>query len=283
MIFNPVSGGGRGLKAARSAEAYIAARGRQVEMIESRSLEHARECAAAAARDGRPVLACGGDGLIGAVAAGCAEADGVLALIPGGRGNDLARALGVPTDTDKACGVALNGTEARIDLGEGNGRPFCCIASLGFDSDANRIANEAEGNGSLVYLIAALKALRAWKPATFTLDLDGRRREVRGFSVIVANTRAYGGGMLIAPDADPDDGLFDVVTISDGPKLTFLARLPLVFAGRHVRSGPVEVERAARVEISADRPFEVYADGDPLCSLPATITIRRSALRVMLP
>lgn len=283
LIFNPVSGGGRGSKVSAAAAAWFAERGIECETVASRSLDHAREMAVAAGESGRLVAACGGDGLIAAVAAGCAETGAVLSVIPGGRGNDLARALGVPADTSEACALVVSGVPTRIDLGEGNGREFCCIASVGFDSDANRLANEASGNGSLVYLSAALKALRAWKPARFTLRLDGAEREFSGYSVVVANSKAYGGGMLVAPDADPTDGLFDVVMISEGSKVTFLLRLPLVFLGRHVRSSNVTVERASRVEISADRDFEVYADGDPLCPLPATITMRPRALDVLLP
>ena len=283
MIWSPVSGGGRGASAARRAEAFFAERGIPVESVPSQSLAHATAVAVEASNAGHTVAACGGDGLIGAVAAGCSEADGLLGIVPGGRGNDLARALGIPTDTDAACALVLGGEERRIDLGSGNGRPFCCIASLGFDSDANRLANEAAGNGSLVYLSAALRALKRWRPATFHLVLDGRKRSFRGYSVVVANTRAYGGGMMIAPDADPTDGQFDVITIADGPKASFLLRLPLVFLGRHVASPDVTVERASRVEIEADRQFDVYADGDPLCPLPATIEVLPKALRVRLP
>lgn len=268
---------------AADAVAFFAERGVALDVVESRSLDHARDEAGAASRDGRTVLACGGDGLIGAVAAGCSEFGGLLSLVPGGRGNDLARALGVPTDTAEACSIAINGTERTIDLGSGNGNSFCCIASVGFDSDANRIANEAAGNGSLVYLGAALKALREWRPARFTLTLDGREETFTGYSVVVANSRAYGGGMLIAPNADPFDGMFDVVTIRDGSKLGFLMRLPLVFSGRHIRSEDVTVQRASVVTIEADRQFDVFADGDPLCSLPARIEVRASALRILLP
>lgn len=282
LIYNPVSGGGKGAEAAKKAETELRRHGVDFTSVATTSLEHAEQLALEAARAGRVSLACGGDGVIGAVARGCAEADGVLALVPGGRGNDLARALGIPVETDAAIDLALNGVERRIDLGSGNGVSFCCIASCGYDSDANRIANELSGNGSLDYVKAAIKALIRWRPARFSLLLDGRERRFTGYSVIVANTMAYGGGMRIAPDADPADGMFDVVTIEDGSKLMFFLRFPLVFAGRHTGSKVVNVERARTVEIKADRQFEVYADGDPLCSLPAKIEMREGAVRIML-
>jgi len=268
---------------AEAARAYFAARGIELKCQPTESLDHATELAVAAGSEGSTVLACGGDGLIGAVARGCADVGAAMALVPAGRGNDLARALGVPTDTEQALEIAINGREDSIDLGLGNGTSFCCIASCGFDSDANRIANELPGNGPLDYVKAALQALKAWKPARFTLTCDGVESSFTGYSVIVANTLAYGGGMKIAPEADPRDGKFDVVTIVDGPKLNFLLRFPLVFAGKHTKSPTVDVRRAARVEISADRAFTLYADGDPLCDLPAVIEVSPAAVRVLLP
>jgi YegS/Rv2252/BmrU family lipid kinase len=282
LIYNPVSGGGKGAEAATKAEASLRLRGVEFTSVPTKSLEHAEQLGREAAESGRVSLACGGDGVIGAVARGCSQGDGVLALVPGGRGNDFARALGLPVDTDEAIEVALSGVERRIDLGSGNEVSFCCIASCGYDSDANRIANELSGNGSLDYVRAAIKALINWRPAQFTLVLDGREREFSGYSVVVANTMAYGGGMKIAPDADPADGMFDVVTIEDSSKLVFFLRFPLVFAGKHTGSKVVKVERARTVEIKADRDFVVYADGDPLCSLPAKIEVREGAVRMML-
>ena len=283
LVFNPHSGGGRGSQVAEKTRLQFNSLGIDLECQATESLEHATELATAAGTQGRIVLACGGDGLIAAVARGCASVDAPMALVPAGRGNDLARALGVPTETQKALQVALDGREDRIDLGMANGSSFCCIASCGFDSDANRIANELPGNGPLDYVKAALQALRAWKPARFTLTCDGVESSFTGYSVIVANTLAYGGGMKIAPDADPRDGRFDVVTIIDGPKLNFLLRFPLVFAGKHTKSPTVDVRRAATVKIAADRPFTLYADGDPLCDLPAVIEVSAAAVRVLLP
>ena len=283
MIVNPAAGGGRGERVAREFAAHLAERGIEYRVEFTKSLEHATELASLAAADGRIAAACGGDGLIGAAARGCAAGDGRLALVAGGRGNDLIRALGLPGDPEGAAAVVAAGVERRIDLGTANGKTFCCIASCGFDSDANRLANEAEGDGSLVYFLAAVKALRNWKPATFSVSLDGVERSFTGYSVVVANSKAYGGGMLIAPDADPTDGTFDVVTIADGSKLSFLARLPSVFRGTHLKSPDVSVARARRVEISADRPFTLFADGDPLCDLPAVIEVLPGAVRVLFP
>ena len=108
-------------------------------------------------------------------------------------------------------------------------------------------------------------------------------RTLTGYTVAVASSRAYGGGMMIAPDASLDDGLLDVVMIGEMPKLRFLALLPTVFKGWHVRLPGVEVLRAKEVRVSADRPFTVYADGDPIAELPVSIRALPRAVRVIVP
>src|SRR5258708_40358623 len=127
----------------------------------------------------------------------------LLGVLPGGRGNDLAGVLGIPADAAAACAVIARGHEQDLDLGAVNGRTFIGIASAGFDSDANRIANAAPARlGNLVYAYGALRALVAWRPARFELELDsGERHTASGYSVAVANSRAYGGGRLVAPRA----------------------------------------------------------------------------------
>jgi diacylglycerol kinase family enzyme len=167
---------------------------------------------------------------------------------------------------------------------EVNGRRFLGIASCGFDSDANRIANEARFvKGNLVYLYAALRALAAWKPAKFEVTLDAEGHAFTGWAVAAANSRAYGGGMFLAPDAELDDGKLDVVMTSDTSKLRCLVNLPKVFKGTHVENPEVTVLRASEVQIAADRPFAVYADGDPIADLPATIRVLPRALEVIAP
>src|SRR5207248_3920192 len=129
--------------------------------------------------------------------------DGVLGVLPGGRGNDLARVLGIPSDPAAAVGVLASGHVRSLDLGEVQGRTFVGIASCGFDSEANRVANQARiVRGNLVYAYGALRALAGWRPATFTVTLDrSEPRTVTGYTIAAANSKAYGGGMFLAPDA----------------------------------------------------------------------------------
>jgi YegS/Rv2252/BmrU family lipid kinase len=220
--------------------------------------------------------------------------DAVLGVIPGGRGNDLARVLEIPDDVQAAAAIVADGHTRRVDLGlvEGQrpgagGQAFVGIASAGFDSDANRIANDAPAwLGGLVYVYGALRALAQWRPAHFEIELDppGERLGFSAFSVGAANSKAYGGGMRAAPDAMLDDGLLEVVILESVGKLTFLTKiLPKVFSGTHVREPGVNVFRAHEITLSADRPFTMYADGDPIGELPVRVRALQGAITMLTP
>ncbi|MDQ6751788.1 MAG: diacylglycerol kinase family lipid kinase [Actinomycetota bacterium] len=284
LIVNPAAGGGRAASILPAVESALERLEIDFHTERTRSLEHAEDLARAAVAAGEIAATLSGDGLVGRVAGVLADSEGILAILPGGRGNDLARVLGIPHDPPGACAVIADGRVRELDVGDVGGRSFIGIASCGFDSEANRIANEtALVGGRLVYAYGALRALAAWKPARFELELDGRPVAFTGYSVIVANSRAYGGGMYIAPDAELDDGLFDVVLIGAVPKRRFLLNLPKVFKGSHVRSPTVQVQRAREVRVSADRAFAVYADGDPIGEIPLLIRARRRVLQVCVP
>jgi YegS/Rv2252/BmrU family lipid kinase len=284
IIVNPAAGGGRARRALPELEAALRARSLNYRLVLTRSLDHGRDEALRGAAAGEIPVVMSGDGMIGQIGGVLAGGEVPMGVIPGGRGNDLARVLGIPTEIPGAVDVLATGSTRAIDVGEVNGSRFLGIASCGFDSDANRIANDARFvKGNLVYLYAALRALAAWKPARFEVVLDGDPRRFTGYSVAAANNKAFGGGMFIAPEAELDDGKLDVVWVAQVAKLRFLANLPKVFKGRHVDNEEVTVLRAAEVAISADRPFAVYADGDHLADLPATIRLLPRALTVVAP
>jgi YegS/Rv2252/BmrU family lipid kinase len=285
LIVNPSSGSGRGGELLPEVERQLRARRIEFGTVVTRSLEHGIDEARAAVGRGESPVVMSGDGLIGQIGGALADSGATMGIIPGGRGNDLARVLGIPTEPAEAVALLAQGTTREIDVGEVNGKRFLGIASIGFDSVANEIANETRiVRGNLVYAYAALRALAAWKPARFKVKLDGRETvSCDGYSVAVANSRAFGGGMFIAPEAELDDGLFDVVMTGRTSKLRFLTGLPKVFKGKHVEEEQVRVLRAAEVEVSADRAFAVYADGEHLADLPAGLRVLRGALTVIAP
>ncbi|MGH2983447.1 MAG: diacylglycerol/lipid kinase family protein [Solirubrobacterales bacterium] len=287
LLVNPSSGGGRARKLLPEVEQELERRQIVFRTVESRSLEHGVGEARRAADAGEIPVVMSGDGLIGQVGGALAGTGAAMGILPGGRGNDLARVLAIPPDPAGAVAVLADGNEREIDVGEVNGSRFLCIASFGFDSEANRIANEARVvRGNLVYAYAALRAMAAWHPATFTVSVNGGDpMNFTGYSVAVANSRAFGGGMYVAPHARLDDGRFDVIVIGEIGKLHYLANLPKVFKGTHVEGDEVTELPAAGAEISvsADRDFAVYADGEHLADLPAKLRVLPRALRLIAP
>ena len=288
LIVNPAAGGGKAGRLGPELERTLRGHGLTVRRVETRDLPHARELALAAAGLGETVVALSGDGMLGAIADALRTIPGaVLGVLPGGRGNDFARVLGIADDPQAACATIAYGGPRPVDVGEAAGRAFVGIASVGFDSDANRIANEAPSwLGGLVYTYGALRALASWRPATFEIELDppGERHTFTGYSVGTANSKAYGGGMYAAPDALLDDGLLEVVVVEAMSRRRFLADLlPKVFKGTHVQLPTVRVFRAKEVEISADRPFTMYADGDPIADLPVRVRALQGAINMLVP
>lgn len=284
LLVNPVSAGGKTLKLLPAVEAALDARRAVFRVQRTRSLEHGAEQAQLAVEAGELPVVMSGDGLVGAVGGAMAGAETPLGIVPGGRGNDLARVLAIPSDPEEAVANLFAGESRRIDVGEANGRRFLGIVSVGFDSEANRLANETHFlRGNLVYAYAALRTLAGWKPARFTIRVDEERMRLTGYSVSVANSSAFGGGMYIAPAAKLDDGEFDIVTVGPVSRLRFVGNLPKVFKGTHVEEDEVRVFRAPHLELSASRPFPVYADGEHLTDLPASLRVLPRALSVLAP
>jgi YegS/Rv2252/BmrU family lipid kinase len=284
LLVNPASAHGRTLKLLPGLERELDARRIPFRVERTRGLEDGVERALRAADGDEVPVVISGDGLIGAVGGALAGSETPLGIVPGGRGNDLARVLGIPAEPEAAAAMLAAGQTRRIDVGEVNGKRFLGIVSVGFDSEANRLANETRWlRGNLVYAYAGVRTLLGWKPARFTIRVGEERERFSGHSVSVANNKAFGGGMFIAPDADLTDGEFDVVTVGEHGKLRSLAILPKVFKGTHVEEDEVRVFRASRLELSASRPFPVYADGEHLTDLPAKLRVLPRALSVIVP
>lgn len=288
LVHNPTAGGGRAGRLVAQAAERLRADGVETQQHRTRSLEDARLAACQAARSFDAIVAVGGDGTVGACAAGLADAAApvraALGVVPAGGGNDAARSLGLPAGDPLAAAGMLAGLRRRpADLATVAGRAYLNVAGAGFDSEVNRVANQRLGwaGNRPRYVGAVLAELVVGRVATFELTLDGRPTRLRGWLVAVANGPSYGGGMKVAPHASLDDGLLDVVVIHEIGKLEFLRTFPKVFSGRHVEHPAVAVHRAARVDLDADRTLAVYADGEPAGTLPATFEVRRAAITVL--
>jgi diacylglycerol kinase (ATP) len=288
LACNPASRGGRGARALPGVLERLHRAGVEVQVRRTASLGDARKTACDAAAEVDAVLAMGGDGMVGACASGLADAGpdarAALGVVPAGGGNDLARALGLPTGDPLAAAGLLPGLpRRRVDLARADGLRFLNVAGAGFDAEVNRLANTRLRRApmTLRYVGALLAKLAVERPARFALTLDGRRQELAAWLVVVANGRSYGGGMLVAPGARLDDGLLDVVVVGGLGRAGFLATFPKVYAGRHLAHAMVAVHHARRVELAADRPRAVYADGEHAGELPMAFGVEAAALTVL--
>jgi diacylglycerol kinase (ATP) len=289
LIVNPHAGGGRAATLLPAATATLTTAGVAHRVVESASLGHARELAAQAASAGEVVVAVGGDGMAGALAGATSAAGGCFGLIPAGRGNDLARVLGIPSGGAAAAEVLGSGEVGQIDLiGVGvAGEPELIVAGsvyAGLPALAGQVANATRLlRGPLVYPVAALRVLAGWQPATFTVQITGRPAmdAFPGYAVVVANSPFFGAGMQVAPPALIDDGVLDLVLMRQAAKLTFVRALLAIKDGKHVDLPQISLDRGAEVTISMSRDLPAAADGEPLacaCPLPAGTPLRIRAL-----
>ena len=284
LIYNPSAGRGRAARVLPVVERALRAREVPFRVRRTDSLAHARTLARATIAAGEVAAALGGDGLLGAVAGELRGTNGVMGVLPGGRGNDFARKLGIGPDPERACDVLAAGRERAVDVADAGGRTFLGIASAGFDSDVQVIANATRVPlGQLVYVYATLRALASWREAGWKVTVDGAAHAFTGYSVAVANSGVFGGGMYLVPDASLDDGLLDVVLTGACPKRRYLAAVPKVFRGTHVGSPNLTFLRGREIAFEADRPFAAFADGDPLAELPVAIRVVPRALKVLVP
>lgn len=282
LLINPIAGNGQAIHILKKVEEALTHLSVNFRTVITENVQHAQQIATQAITRGEYIAIVGGDGTARAIAGILNELDGVLAVIPAGRGNDLVRMLKIPLDPVAACTVLASGVETTIDMGKVNNQPFLGICSLGFDSIANQLANKVRLiKGRAVYLYGGLRTLLGWKSIKFNLNIDGNAFEHIGYTVAVANSQIYGGGMYLAPTASMKDGLLDVVLIGNVSKFRMLLNFPRVFKGTHTKEAGFEIMHGRNIKIDTDSRFTIFADGDSISSPPANIQIIPNALRVL--
>jgi YegS/Rv2252/BmrU family lipid kinase len=248
---------------------------------------------AQAASEGRDALlvVIGGDGTVNEVANGVAGTDAEVAVLPCGTGQDFGRTHGIPSDFEGAVRVALGSATrtidlGRVELGSGTSRFFANVGSAGMSGAVAQRANAMTKRfgGRATFFYALTREFLAWQNTRVTVELEGDvRREGLMHDVIVANGHWHGGGMKLAPDAEQDDGLFDVVFIGDVDKLDFLTTAPKLYSGRYLSHPKVELLRSSSVAIEADEPLPLEVDGEPIGTTPARFEVVPGALRLRVP
>ncbi|WP_432250560.1 diacylglycerol/lipid kinase family protein [Streptomyces sanyensis] len=286
-VVNPAAGGSSGTAALLPLARLLREAGAELDTRYSRSLDHARELAREAGAQGRVVLAVGGDGMAGCVGGALSGTAARFGLVPAGRGNDFARALGLPTDAAGLAEVLLHAAPRPVDTIEVSSAAHGGAAVLGsvyagVDAVANRHANTSRLlRGAASYYAGGLRAVAGWRPAEYRITVDGAEHAYRGYTVVAANSGYYGFGRLVAPGARVDDGLLDVVVIRHGPKRLFFTIMDELRTGAHLHRPQVEVLRGREVRIEADRSLPYGADGEVDGALPVTARVRPGALNVL--
>ncbi|MFC7817205.1 MULTISPECIES: YegS/Rv2252/BmrU family lipid kinase [unclassified Streptomyces] len=286
-VVNPTAGGATSAAALLGVARLLREAGAGLETEYSRSLGHAREIARRAGERGRVVLAVGGDGMAGGIGGALSGTGATLGLVPAGRGNDFARALGLPTEPAALAEVLLRGEPRPVDTIELTSAAHDRTVVLGsvyagVDALANRHANETRLlRGAASYYAGALRAVTGWRATRYRVTVDGEEHAFTGYTTVAANSGYYGFNRRIAPSARVDDGLLDVVMIHHAPRLLFFALMRELESGGHVRRPQVRVLRGREVRIEADRAVPYGADGEVEALVPVTARVLPGALRVL--
>lgn len=317
LFVSSLSGKGRALRRAPKVAALLRSQGWNVDVrVTHRSDDPA---ALAAACTNHWVAVLGGDGYIARIATQVGARGGVVIPLPGGRGNDLCRCLGIGTDAvahvrslpsaSQICaegagehprirGVdamqvrALNGVnEGQNATGqrpaspakdlEENPAQVLGIVSFGLDALANQIANDTSfASGTLAYAWGALRALQQFQPTTMEIEVDGERRRIRGWLVSVSNSGWFGGGINIVPSSNPSDGRLELLTVDPVPKHHAIRVLARVLAMRKVDDPILHVEQVTSVKILDSAGLVAMGDGDQVGEGPLEISVSPEVFRV---
>lgn len=281
VLCNPTSGGGKGAELKKAL----------LEALDSRKIPYediSADSYSSASDNLREKLnffdyglfVVGGDGMVHLAIQQLAKTNLPLALIPSGTGNDFARTLGLDLSNPVAnIDHYLTSEPNEVDLGSVNSRYFAQILSTGFDSLVNERANKIRIiKGRSKYNFAILLELSRFKPKRYNFTVDDVSFETEAMLVAISNGKSYGGGMLITPMADIQDGFFEVMILGPVSKLEFIRVFPRVFTGSHVNHPAVKFMRARTVSIAADAV--AYADGERISVLPVKAEIEPKALKV---
>ncbi|RRR37826.1 diacylglycerol kinase [Schaalia georgiae] len=292
LLVSSMSAGGRALRVGPAVVAALRGGGWDVEVV----VTTAGDDPASMVEPGADAVgALGGDGFLAAVAQGCHDRGAVLAPMPGGRGNDLCRALGVGADPlQRASGLAplgsdrgaIGGSVRAIDgmwvRGDGANRLALGIVSLGLDARANLLANRSVlSNGPLAYAYGAFAALATHRPAPIRARVDGEERDLSGWIASVSNSGRFGGGIALVPGADMCDGVLEVCHVGPIPTRSALPVLARVVAGRGAHDPRIRVSSARLVEFLEPRGMTAMADGDVVATVPFTVEVASEVVRVL--
>jgi len=297
FLVNPASSNGSTGRRWPELARRAAAAGLDGATLFSERQGHLAELAREAALDGAELLVVvGGDGSVNEVVNGLAGLgrQPAVAVVPRGTGWDFSRTFGIPRKIDDAVQIALQGDVRTIDLGRASYRAwdgsdatawFANVASAGMSGAIAKRANETTKalGGKASYLWATFAVFSGWEATEIEVAVDGERRAGPMFDVVIANGRFFGGGLEICPEAEPDDGLFDVLTIGDVTKRDLVQTMPRMYRGTHLPHPKAELLRGSSVTVTSETPLPIELDGEQPGTTPVTFEVAAGALRLRVP
>ena len=286
IIANPIAGKGNSRDIWPTLQERLSFLGADYAVVWTERPGHAVSIAREAADAGfTRVLSVGGDGTLREVVQGALTTGIDVGVVPAGSGNDFSRTMSLPRDPISALDIALGTHVARVNVGELCGSVYINVAGCGFDAE---VAALAAGRlrflgGRPSYLASVFVELAAYRPRNFRICIDGEWISRRAYLIAVANGRFYGCGMMIAPDADPADGVFDICIVRAMPRARFVASLPKIYSGSHVKDPYVEMRRGRRVTVETDVPVQCQADGEVVAANPIEFRVSEFSIGVACP
>jgi YegS/Rv2252/BmrU family lipid kinase len=287
IIANPISGGGRPFREIRKYVQTWPHSEWNVDILPTNCPEHAGELAHELLQSPPDILAvCGGDGTVNEVASRVPDPPFPVALLPAGTANVLARELRIPLDPLKALDVALRGTVRRLDIGMATGRTvhrFLLMAGAGFDAYVvSRVRPALKWRaGRLAFYLSTLQSLSGYHFPQFEVGAEGET--LSATTCVVANSRGYGGGLLLTPEADMTDGLLDILIVQGRDRGRYLRLLMSAWLRKPLKFPWVQYRRAAKVTITGPRGPWVQVDGELMGTLPVEITVLPSTFPLIAP
>lgn len=283
FIFNPIAGHGISQKKFKQMEALLKERGIAYTVGCSQYPGHSHALTQEALEAGHKcIVAVGGDGTVREVAHELIGKGVTMGIFPCGTGNDLSRSLNIPQDIEAALEILLNGNEHEIDAAEANGTLFFNVGGFGFDVDVliNTERFKKRFKGLAAYMLGLFSALCGLKLNAVRITSPEETFECNALLVAACNGTHFGGGMNVAPKADPADGLLDICIISDVTRLTVISVLSKFIKGRHLSLPMVKYFKTTQISVETERPLPLQLDGEVIGNTPVTFKVLPKALIV---
>lgn len=286
VILNVAAGRGKAKKAIPTIKDIFKARNLTLDMDVTQGPGEATHLSRQACKkDFDIIVAAGGDGIVNEVVNGMVGSNSALGVIPIGLGNDFAKGMNIPSKLELACLTIHEGALKQIDVGKVNDRYFVNGLGIGFDAYVAKESQKIKWffNPNWIYLYTVLRTLFRYKAPMVKINFDDVTLDKRVLLVAIGNGRSSGGGFLLTPEAEFDDGLMDVCIIEMTERLKLLKSLPKAIRGTHIKLPYVRTLKTKKITIDSSSLLLAHVEGEILQSQRYQIEILPKMLRVMVP